>query len=156
MIINVDGKSYEGKFNFHSIKYANEYLRRQAVEEETTEQMVVGIYSRFIISHDPMDARLLLEFMYAPKSNGGLSTKKLDQVMDDYNDDDRYDELVEEIITEVEKSGFFKKQIRNWYQATEKLMEEATKEGRVRTPEEDLEISMLLGLLEDAREKNLI
>lgn len=155
MIIEIGNKTHEGKFNFYSVKYANEYFKRKAEETNgDTENMLITLYSSVLLSHDPMGVRTLLEFIFAPTKNAGLSGNKLDEYMNEVYEEGKYIELVEELLSEVEKSGFFNKQIRTLYRGFQQVMEDVKTE--VLDPMDKIEIMSLQDSLDRAKEKRLI
>lgn len=161
MIIEINEELHEAKFNYYALRYANEQLekRAKALRKENKDDSItlplIGIYSSIVVQSDIESIVDIMEFMFSPKQNAGVGRSTIEEYLGSIQSEDEVDELKEEILSELEESGFFVKEIRQFNRTMSKLME-SQGEMKNLTIEETIELEQYKTLLERANDKELI
>lgn len=145
----VDGKMYESKLNFYSLDYAN----TRAKDEKAND--LVSIYNNILI-YNSFDGLIEgLESIFSPKKNGGLTRNDILKGLEQLEDNNTsIDELIEDVLKEMEESGFFVKTLKKANRMMKLTMDDMTKKKLDSV--EKAEMAQFQFVLERANERGLI
>lgn len=145
-------RTVEGKLNYHAMKLSATYydnLNSGLEAGDSGRVTMIEAYNNLVMRTDDSFTRIveLLWFMFHPKQNGGLSLETIEDFVNETGEtEEGFDNLVEEVLNEMEISGFFIKTLRQNYKGTVNHLIPMTKEHMVnpRTGEISPEGTVLL------------
>lgn len=149
MQLVIDGKVHESKFNFYSLDYANKLVEKEEAKD------IVTVYNELLV-FNKFDALITsLQYIFTPKNNGGLTRDSIIKGLEQLEDNDtNIDELIENVLSEMESSGFFLRTLKKSNRMMEKSIE-GMKKMKL-DPVEKAEMNEIQLQLDRAKERGLI
>ena len=145
----VNGKMNESKLNFYSLDYANTRAKDEKADD------LVSIYNNILI-YNSFDALIqALETIFSPKQNGGLTRNDILLGLEQLEDNDTdIETLIEDVLKEMEESGFFVKTLKKANRMMKITMDDMAKKKLDSV--EKAELQQFQSALERANELGLI
>lgn len=135
--VTKETKVFEGKLNYHAMKLSATYYDKLNGDKDPSDpsrMTLIEAYNSMVMGGDNSFERVteILWFMFAPVPNGGMSLETVEAFVNDTGEtEEGFDNLVEDVLVEMEKSGFFIKTLRLNYKGTINHVLPMTKENLV-------------------------
>lgn len=138
--INIAGKQEDVKFNFKALFRANNELSSSKEAKDGAGQL----WMQFVTGEDMAAYNALCILL--PK---GYSDEQVQDAIDEYAEQNAYDQLIDDLQGEMKKSSFFRRSATHFMESMEKVAKMKTSKNQ--TQQEKMQAAAVNGMLEEMK-----